>query len=368
MLIYWLTTFLGSLFCLLGTRTKAWGNKVLYLFFVAAVCAVFCFIAGARDLSVGTDTSGYGIEAYTHAINNPFSDFSTYRTDFGIGAHLVFWLSAKIGRTTFWYFFLLELLTVLPVTISCLITLKDKAWLGIFVFGAFFYPATFNLIRQSMAMGFILLALSYLLEKKVAPSLLWFFVGCLLHKTAVICIIFYISAVIFTYCRKENLNLLLLVTVAVAGYIVAVIYYLLPDLPISGHFNYYLSSQDASSWRVVLFFAVTNALPCVFYFIFRDRDNTSNIRSIYCLIALVITGIFSFTLGMQSFYLYRIGTYYTFPTILLFPLISTHLKSGIEKNIYVCFLVILLCCFGLCYYQIMGQNEVVPYVFSSINY
>lgn len=76
------------------------------------------------------------------------------------------WLASQIGSTPFWYFFTIELITVIPVILSVCISCKENMPIAMVVFALVFYPMTFNAMRQMMAMGFLLLGWALMSRKK----------------------------------------------------------------------------------------------------------------------------------------------------------------------------------------------------------
>lgn len=96
MLIYTTATIISCVFARVASEIYHEKNRTLLKLFVACffillAASSLSFLAGARDLSVGTDTQSYGIETFRYGANDAFSNFSKTFSWFTPFTQLTMW-------------------------------------------------------------------------------------------------------------------------------------------------------------------------------------------------------------------------------------------------------------------------------------
>ena len=159
-------------------------------------------------MTVGTDTAGYGVFVYeTGLISNSFASFvdilNASKWDigflFGIGSYAVI----KLFKSQFAYFFFIELLILTPT--FHIMKRYSKRYLGVVLLAycfALFIPSL-NMMRQSIAMGFSLLALDHWMESKRKLAVIALCVAFFFHYTAIIALLLMLIWVVISRKPKS---------------------------------------------------------------------------------------------------------------------------------------------------------------------
>lgn len=176
---------LGSLFG--GTRN---GRRATGLLFALAVVAL-CVLAGARDVTIGTDTAGYGVFIYQQGLlSSTYEEFkqaldaSSWDVAplFALGSFVVI----KLFQSQFAYFFAIELAILIPVLLAARSMTRNH--LGLVMLGymlVFFIPGL-NMMRQSIAMGIVLLGVLSTMSSHYIRAVAQLLAACLIHASAVV--------------------------------------------------------------------------------------------------------------------------------------------------------------------------------------
>lgn len=178
-------------------------NTVGFIFWSFIALLIPCILAGWRGYAVGTDIGNYAKPLFDLADNalncKDFMGSSWYRVywisspqEFEIGYVLLVWISARFFGSFQALLFFTQLLTIVPIYIAatsqsqrCPLALS----MGMYYF--LYYNSTLNMMRQWIAMAFVMLALIHLYKTEVGilrqqscfAAILF---GCLFHVTALI--------------------------------------------------------------------------------------------------------------------------------------------------------------------------------------
>ena len=198
-----------------------------YAVFIAGLSLLFVsLIAGVRGADVGVDVRVYIIKncelakqitSFTGLINN---------TTLNIGIELVYGLLLYIC-TRFRYsvqllLFSLQLLTIVPIYIACS-TIKRKydnfsITLAIMVYLFLYFNNSLNIMRQSVAVAFLILGISMMIDKskkigikKYVP----FIIAILFHKTTILGILLLLCIKLISYNRGKINKMLVILLNAV---------------------------------------------------------------------------------------------------------------------------------------------------------
>ena len=347
------------------------GKGMPRLMLLMGVAFIFSFFSGARGYTVGTDTGGYGIEAYYVARTSSFNHFFFF-SQFAPWAPLakaIMWLASQIGSTPFWYFFTIELITVIPVILSVCISCKENMPIAMVVFALVFYPMTFNAMRQMMAMGFLLLGWALMSRKK---TIFWFFlmgiIACSFHSSSVF------AFLIYPICELANgRSFSLGIKLWFLG--IAMVVLLLLAQPMMnllasfGFYSDYLSGSkltEGSSLRTIIeFIAIYVTLGFAASMFMSCGGEESDSIELMQLALLVLFGVLAFALSIISLWLYRFGLFFIYFSILLLPKIVSCIYGKAERWANVIAIVIVCVAFSYDYYFVCLNNEVVPYVFAN---
>lgn len=360
MFTYFAATAIGSLllYCsdyLLSSRRRL----ASLLLFIASV-SIFCFVAAFRNLEVGTDVLVYGQSAYNVAKTSSVGQMLSVPLFRGWGIlYVIFtWVTARTVGSLSGYLFAIQLLITLPIYIAIWRLNRHFAYIGVALFGLFFFPISLNMMRQSAAMAFIVLMMGALLRQNWRESLAWLVVASLLHQSALICIVllFIVPCIKKFSAATIALLFLLLVTLYVA--------YPLVIECISGSDGYgaYLTgSYSEMSGGRRLNLELTAAFLCLTIYLIFFRRGLSADLTFSILLCFFLIGIFGIWLSVYSYYLYRIGLYFLTASMLLIPygiglLNGSKVRIGFELIAIAIFAII-----HVDYFILIGAHQVVPY-------
>lgn len=186
MIPYLVAFFLTTVFAYIAGRCRG----SLAVFFFVLTLLPLCILAGFRDLSVGTDTSGYGHFMYAQALDLSLRDYIGFYPSESLYAVFV-WVVSNVFKSEQAYFFIVQLL-ISACIFSAAFRASDRyAWIGILAYCLLFYTFSLNLMRQVVAVSIVVFAYRYIERQKplVFVALCALAAGC--HQTALLGILVY---------------------------------------------------------------------------------------------------------------------------------------------------------------------------------
>lgn len=213
MVVYWLS-FLISL-ALIGFTEKK--HKVTFMFASVVAILIPCLVAALRAETVGTDVGIYVKPMFDAA--NKADNFSQYWNSFWfskwrfrfvyeheIGFSAMLYGVTKATGSLGWVLFLIQALTIVPIYSALAMDRKNiPVWPGMMVYYFAYYNSTLNMMRQWIAMGFLLLAFQMLRRKKYFPCLLIMVVAFLFHYSTLIILPIFAVYFFLRLFRKKTL-------------------------------------------------------------------------------------------------------------------------------------------------------------------
>ena len=164
-----------------------------------------CLLAGLRDVTIGTDVGGY-LKLLADAAFNArnFADYIDTNwyvngslngtSGYEIGFVAVVYIVIKIFKSRLAVQFAIQLLTILPIY-TAIKKMGYPKWLGMLVYYLFLFHSSLNVMRQHMAMAFVLLAWSEIASnesKKInRKCVIWTVVAISCHTSALIFVLIY---------------------------------------------------------------------------------------------------------------------------------------------------------------------------------
>jgi len=189
-MILYIITFVLSILCFeIGIRRLDDNEELVptsYLW-IGLSMAFPVFLAALRSENIGDDVTVYVIPTFDTVIDaESFLDaVDSLEIEF---LYIVLVYAAKFISTDLWSVLMLtELCIVIPFWLA-FIKLRDKLnpTFALLVFYCVLYNHTLNMMRQSIALGLIILAVAYMLEKKKGWMLFWLLVALGFHKSSVL--------------------------------------------------------------------------------------------------------------------------------------------------------------------------------------
>lgn len=297
-------------------------NSWISALFVILIPAI---LAGLRDYSIGTDTKNV-IKTATELAENIgsfklfllFTQSNALFERFDVGYSVFIFVLAKIFHSPQITMFIISFLTALFVYLS-LYKMRNECsiLMGELVFLLTQYNASYNMIRQSLAMAMGLWALAIVLNedsKRYLKAIIIILIAMLLHSSAFLSFIPILIYAFYNDHRKTSLfkDAVFIVALVVAvTSIASTVSFLINHGLLNERYSHYFTegqiSANFSALGVLIYF-----LPFLFFACGVPLMQTN--RKFY--IAISIVEIACFTLTNISFYLYRVSAYLMFARIL----------------------------------------------------
>lgn len=370
MLIYLFVFFLSWILLKISLGVK---NNLIKKLLVICAILLPSLLAGLRDFSIGTDTRVYGNIWFSRAVNtiNP-ENYIRWGISSSMGM-IYTSLNFIVSRFTdnpHWFYFVLNLLT------NALIykAIKDNEDIvrdiptAMLLYYLFYYNQSLNLMRQSLAMAFVLCTFVYIRKQKWIHFAFFMAMGILSHTTAIIAL-----SVCGVYLAMKSKLKILYKVLIVFGTLVLVILlapilnFLINEGIISNRYAIFADSDliGGGKSRLIMF-----CLPyTLLFWIFVNSYKFTNIETKvlintfrYLLLISTIGTIVAF--GMT--YITRILFYFDIFMIIGIPYMIDHSKLKItfrNKNVLKYIFITIALIYWIYSFAVKGFGETVPYVF-----
>lgn len=210
MVPYLVCFILSCVFARFDEYFKKNHHKILAFFSAFLAIGIPCVLAGARDIGIGTDTSGYA-EPLFNAINTRHYSIvellnSSYAKDIETVVLFLYYGVSLFSDNIFWVFFFTEFICLVPVyvTIGNSKISSDLKWLSLFAYYCLFYCYTLNLMRQMMAVAVVFSGFNFLRQGKTKRYIILVLFSMLIHKTAIIGIVIW---PLYSTCVMKRISL-----------------------------------------------------------------------------------------------------------------------------------------------------------------
>lgn len=360
---------------------QSWSRKGIgFKFWLLVVVLLPCLLAGLRASSIGTDVQSYSEPLFEIARRS--GDFSTFyntewlRTstwrytsaaDFEIGYVILVWLSSKLFPTVQGLLFLTQAFTAVPIYWTLLRCKSDNALLlGATVYLFLYYNQSLNLMRQWVAVAFVLLAVVGLYNssrglKGLSRCVVAVLIGTLFHISAlfgliVLAIRFYLESNVERLSRRTAI---VCIAAALAFVCLGPIASVLSSLGFGRYVAGYLGDQSVHFMpnQIVM------RLPMLIAAIWAMKQGAGKkplLALLFCtsFIAILLSQLTS--LSDQSG---RIGLYFdVFNIVLPFSLLGMFERRDARNTLIGLTLFIYCFIYWIYFYSISGSGETVPYI------
>lgn len=201
MWIYLITFFASTLCAYIDQKCQKvkvkMRGKSHYTMSIAAWISILvpAFVAGARDYTVGSDTSGYGIIVFNVAMENSFLDFFSSTNMYVKNVEPLYRIFvygvAKIFGSAFWQFFLIEFIICYLIYRALKEFNSEYAWIGYFIFLTYFYSFSLNLMRQSITLAILVWGFKYVRKKQFVKFLTLVLLSTFIQAMSIVGIFIY---------------------------------------------------------------------------------------------------------------------------------------------------------------------------------
>ena len=204
----WIYLICFMISCLLLKIAEKSPQKLIYKILVGIALIIPCLLAGLRADTIGTDVKVYVEPMFELACSSQsFSDYLdmrwiaswTYKyvKDIEIGFTVLVYCIAKIFGNLNVLLTCIEILIIIPFYKGISYFKKEiSVWLCMLTFYLINYNVTLNMMRQWIAMAFLLYGFRYIIEKKPLKFIIINLLAMTFHKSAIFGLLFYL---IFLY-------------------------------------------------------------------------------------------------------------------------------------------------------------------------
>ncbi len=360
-------------------------KKRTSVFVTVSVIALLipCLIAGLRAQTIGTDVMVYVKPLTQSAIisDNLKEFFSTYwfqawrnlySKDYDIGFSLLVYIVAQLTDNLGAVLFAIQAFTIVPIYIA-LSRNREKfpIWIGMLVYYFLFYNSTLNVMRQWIAMGFLLLAMQMLTERKLWLTAALTAIACLFHSTAVVAVPLYLIYWVLWILRGKELahnDLRIGAPMLVVGAISLISVLALMNLPLVlkllamvglERFSNYLIGEEMQ--LMVEQIILRLPLFALFLLNWKDMSRQSKLAPFY-MAMLLFDAIAAQLLSVDAMS-YRIGSYFSLYSILWLPQVCSCSRQPLIRKLSTAVLTGYCLFYWYYNYVYIGRHETYPYIF-----
>ena len=306
------------------------------------VCALVLIALSGFRFETGTDHVYYIIH-YQCAIDGTVSG-SKFEAGYNLLNNLI-----AFFRVPYQVFFLILAGIMMVLVIKTILEFSEHREMSLFLFVAlYFYLASFNTVRQFLAIPIVLYATRYLVEKRPVPYMMCVLIASTFHYTALVMVPFYFVANIRF---KRWVHFVFLAAVFVFSFfgqpIIAAILKLFPRYAV--YFDY----ESGSAWCDMIVMAVCYVLLLMM----NKRGKEKPYYNLF--VNAIVLGIaFSFMTRINLLFA-RIMPYFYIYSILVIPnsirYSTVKNKKALTKGVCIIALAVYV------YYLMNNNGGVVPY-------
>lgn len=332
------------------------------LIIICEIVQIFILVLffGFRNYDVGTDTNSY-YNIFMH-IGKSFSFSTLFEYEFLYCLLNAICYSISKNFTLCLFIIGIIIYTNLVFSIN---RLSDNPIISFGLFLALgMYSQSFNLIRQYLAISFVMLSLYFLIKKNSNIK----FLACvciafLFHKTAIICILFpLLKKIKFCY---NSVAKLYCISVAIIIFFPSIVSLFDAIMGTSYYTNYANITIENFNMGIVLVIIII-IFAISFLLIFRKKKAHVMKESLtlfeYWCVSLVVSGLIKFISYFTVELVDRLSIYFICSILFIVPMILKFVNKKFRISIYISMCIVLPL---FLYYVLIirGSYQVIPYEF-----
>ena len=312
-----------------------------FIFYSAISILILCFIAGARDYSIGVDVIHYAYPNYKDAL---IKDISSYLSVYPKEQlyYIISYFSSQIGTSMFFYLFVNEAIILVPLAITFYKLRNRLSYsFSMLMYMLLFYNFSFCYMRQFCAVAFLVLASVLLKENKYKLYILFSFIAFFFHSSS---ILFSVAFFLIRYLKKWYQTALVLIGVLVTLVLSSRVLPFLFNvglIPIE-YVDRFFATMNNSGVNVGEF-----ALYSILYFLpmfFAKKYLVKNDLVQYYKVSSVIGWLLVLASSLISIYFYRVTFYFRFYTIITMANCAKEVRVRGNKNRVLLYIFMLVVC------------------------
>ncbi|RXW93677.1 hypothetical protein CYQ60_03955 [Enterococcus faecium] len=254
------------------------------------------------------------------------------------------------------YLFLYSFFTLLFIGLALKSLIReDLMGISFFLYLCIFYPASLNIMRQSLAVAIVFFSYKFILSKSFFRFFLWVIIAMQFHVSSIVVLPIYW---LINKEKKVNwsvfLTVFMIIIVSIMNF--QQIFYWISLIFNNERYIYYADYTESTNNRLFFLNLIIFVFLIIIYKITEKKDNNDNYYFVLLLVGLTLGVI-----GFVSPFVKRISTFFDIAQILLIP--KTTILLGSKNNKY--FILFLVYLFGIIYFIVfyvwLGFSDVIPY-------
>ena len=358
-------------------------KKTKYFILLSVLALLIpCLISALRASFIGTDTTVY-LKPLTHAAINAdnireffrtywfYSYKNVYVDGYEIGFSLLVYFAAKSTASMIAVQFAVAAAIIVPIYLTLARNRKHiPLWLGMLVFYLFFFNSTLNLMRQWVAMSFLMLAFAFMTERKWGGTIILSIVSALFHLSSVLG--FAVFAIYWLLHLMRNKQVAL-GSWMVSGKMVMVSllfgfsFLLILNLDLAlklmeavgfNRFSHYLKGDQIRLMPMQLLLR----LPLIALVLLNWKDFGKHPMAPF-MMAMILLDVTAAQLISVDVYSFRIGYYFTVYLLLGLPMLYSSIQCPTRRTITTVLLILYLLVYWYYNNILQLRHQTYPYVF-----
>lgn len=365
-MIYIIMMLLSLLCFVVSAKVKKY--RLIYWVLISLGIFLPCMLAALRGLKVGTDVNVYVYPVHVHSLR--FDNFFTFVNSFTAITDYMYLLVTYICSHIFGshqpLFFVFELLVIMPLFMALKRRNNDKVLiLGMFLFYMFWYNQTLNMVRQSIAISFCILSISFMEEKFDFKVILSFLIGFMFHYSAFIVLLVYLLAFFFNP-KRFTAKTRDIFKIIITGIILFGLFFIPEIIKFLGDLNI-ISSAKYNTYAVEYIrkdfdFSYIKTFIYVYIFILlKMYSNNTDLRMKHLYIYLSFISIFILQIGGMIEFAERLSFYLFYPVLFYALPCFMYEKDQKGKLIKPLSMIVFIAYFGY-WVLYLNYDSTLPYV------
>jgi|GEM_PF-1658296 len=361
--MYYIAFAISVLFCGISYISK---NKVLFFVFAFLSVITISLIAGVRDETIGTDIQIYGNNVFNLSQNySNFFDFYTKTSGvFKLEPFymLLNYFVSRFSVNNAMFYFVLSLVTntffFLSINNLKALLSPTLAW---FSYLFIFYGYTLNIMRQSLAIAFILFGFSLIINKKNRLGTIFIIFSFFSHFSSGL-MGFFILILYFLFIKFKNpikfLYIIGLIGVVIYLGISPISRILITLGILADRYAVYLNSLSGTGFSILSIFL---KLPVFLLFFWRIKGEGKNDRLSLFFFSMLILDFIFYQLRTSAIVFSRISFYFYVFQVISVPYFIKRIPISFDRKFIIFIYSVYI--FVVWYYQVVvsGINEIYPY-------
>lgn len=369
-MFYFFLFFISTLFFLHAEKAYA-NNRRLFVVLSLMSLVWLSFWAGARDLSIGTDTTFYGVDVFSvasasekpieDAFLNPYMEIEPF-------FFLLNYTASKVGHIGFALFLIMFIQLLFAFYGLKNFMVSAPLWIMMLAYMLIFYILSLNLMRQGIAVSIGLFALRFIEKRNFFALLLIGFFAFFWHKTSVVFFAFLLFLYFYRYASVFIQRLLLLLVIPLSLLSVFsfmdILLFVTDYVEEMGHYILYADTANSEHDAFLNTVDIVSRVLLIALVFVLHLKRTSHSQYYYVLYLILFVDLASRFLGQYTAYATRIAFYFVAVEIpYLFVIINSKQINVQQRSIITIALLLLFTFMTVRENFYYGLNETYPYVF-----